>query len=139
VTALDAKGQTIASGEAGLSSTSIDPSGSVNFSVTIPVGSRVVGSLRFAPRWVAPAPAPAPAAPGSTDPANRAGSVPAAPADPAAAAPKSPPPPPAPTPFGRGTLYAPPAPSAPSSPPADGKTGYLPGASHPGNQPKPPS
>jgi hypothetical protein len=139
VTALDAKGQTIASGEAGLSSTSIDPSGSVNFSVTIPVGSRVVGSLRFAPRWVAPEPAPAPAAPGSTDPANRAGSVPAAPADPAAAAPKSPPPPPAPTPVGRGTLYAPPAPSAPSSPPADGKTGYLPGASHPGNQPKPPS
>lgn len=139
VTALDAAGQTIASGEAGMSNSVIDPSGSVNFSVTIPIGSRVVGSLRFSPRWVAPAGGAASAAPGSEDPANR--DRPAAPAAPAAvvAAPRSAPPPPAPTPFGRGTLYAAPAPSAPSEPPADGKTGYIPGASHPGNQPKPPS
>jgi hypothetical protein len=136
VTALDAKGQAIAAGEAGMSNGMIEPSGTVAFSVTIPVGDRAVSSLRFAPRWVAPA------APGSEDPANRdrpgASAAPAGPA-PAAAAPRSAPPPPAPTPFGRGTLYAPPAPSAPSEPPADGKTGYLPGASHPGNQPKPPS
>jgi len=138
VTALDAKGATIASGEAGLSATALDPSATANFSVTIPVGNRIVGSLRFAPRWVAPAPAAPPAAPGTPDAAARATApgAPAAATDPAAA--RSAPPPPAPTPFGRGTLYAAPAPSAPSAPPADGKSGYLPGASHPGNQPKPP-
>lgn len=138
VTALDAKGETIASGEAGVSNTVIDPSGSVNFSVTIPVGNRAVGSLRFAPRWAASA---APAAPGSPDAAGRdRATAPSGPADSAATAePRSAPPAPAPTPFGRGTLYAAPAPSAPSVPPSDGKTGYLPGASHPGNQPKPPS
>ena len=136
VTALDAKGETIGSSEAGISAGVIDPSATVNFSVTIPVGNRTVGSLRFAPRWVSPGLPPAPAAPGAEDPAAR----PAAPAAPAASdAPRSVPPAPAPTPFGRGTLYAAPAPSAPSQPPADGKTGYLPGASHPGNQPKPPS
>lgn len=140
VTALDAKGQTIASGEAGVSNAVIDPAGAVNFSVTIPIGNRAVGSLRFSPRWVAPAaPAAAPGTPEGTSRATATG-APAAPADPSAA-PRAvaPPPPPAPTPFGRGTLYAPPAPSAPSAPPADGKSGYLPGASHPGNQPKPPS
>jgi hypothetical protein len=36
-------------------------------------------------------------------------------------------------------MYAAPAPNAPSTAPADGKTGYLPGASHPANQPKPPN
>lgn len=138
VTALDAKGATIASGEAGVSNSVIDPAGSVNFSVTIPIGSKVVGSLRFAPRWVAPAAPAAPAAPGAEDPAARPPAS-AAPAPAAADAPRSSPPSPAPTPFGRGTLYAAPAPSAPSQPPADGKSGYLPGASHPGNQPKPPS
>lgn len=137
VTALDPQGQTIATGEAGLSGAVIESAGSVNFSVTIPVGSRVVGSLRFAPRWVPGAAPAAPAARDSGEPANRdrAGAS----AAPAAAAPPSAPPPPAPTPFGRGTLYAAPAPSAPSEPPADGKTGYIPGPSHPGNQPKPPS
>ncbi len=141
VTALDAKGQTIASGEAGVSNGIIEPAGSVNFSVTIPIGSRAVGSLRFAPRWAAPAPPSAPGAPGTEDPAARpvAPAASGTPAAPDAARPASAPPPPAPTPFGRGTLYAAPAPSAPSQPPADGKTGYLPGASHPGNQPKPPS
>jgi hypothetical protein len=140
VTALDAKGQTIASGEAGVSNSVIDPSGSVNFSVTIPLGNRVVGSLRFAPRWVSPAAPAAPAAPGSEDPANRdRPGASATPAAPAAAAPRSAPPPPAPTPYGRGSLYAPPAPNAPSQAPSDGKTGYLPGPSHPANQPKPPS
>jgi len=137
VTALDSAGQTIASGEAGVSNSVIDPSASVSFSVTIPVGNRVVGSLRFAPRWVASAAPAPPPAPGSEDPAIR--DRPSASAAPAAAPRSSAPPPPAPTPYGRGTLYAAPAPSAPSEPPADGKTGYLPGASHPGNQPKPPS
>ena len=139
VAALDAKGQVITSGEAGVSNTVIEPAAAANFSVTIPIGNRVVGSLRFSPRWVAPA-APVPAAaPGTPDAAGRASvTSPAAPAGPASPA-TAPPPPPVPTPFGRGTLYAPPAPSAPSSPPADGKSGYLPGASHPGNQPKPPS
>ena len=136
VTAVDAKGEVIAAGEAGISSSVIDPAGSVNFSVTIPVGSRVVGSLRFAPRWVSPAPPAAPVPPGAADPATRPA---ASPAPAGADASRSAPPPPAPTPFGRGTLYAAPAPSAPSEPPADGKSGYLPGASHPGNQPKPPS
>ena len=138
VTALDTKGAAIGSGEAGLSATAIDPSATANFSVTIPVGNRIVGSLRFAPRWLAPAAPAPPPAPGTSDAPPRA-AAPGAPAatDPAAA--RSAPPPPAPTPFGRGTLYAAPAPSAPSAPPADGKSGYLPGASHPENQPKPPS
>ena len=43
------------------------------------------------------------------------------------------------TPYGQGTLYAAPVASAPSKPPADGKTGYIPGATSPDNQPKPPN
>lgn len=132
VTALDSAGQSIASGEAGVSNGAIDPSASVSFSVTIPVGNRVVGSLRFAPRWVAPAP-PAPNASGSVG--SGASAAPAAATIPGSSAP----PPPEPTPYGRGTLYAAPPPSAPSEAPKDGKSGYIPGASHPANQPKPPS
>ena len=45
---------------------------------------------------------------------------------------------PTPTPYGRGTLYAPPAASAATTPPADDHRGYLPGMSSPENQPKPP-
>jgi hypothetical protein len=132
VTALDGKGQVITSGEAGISSASIDPSKTAAFSVTIPVGGKMVGSIRFAPRWASPAPPP----PAGDDPA-RAPVSPAAPGT--APAPRSnEPPPPPPTPYGRGTLFAAPPPSAPSVPPADGKTGYIPGASSPSNQPKPP-
>ena len=132
VSALDGKGQVITSGEAGISSASIDPSKTAAFSVTIPVGGKVVGSIRFAPRWASP-PAPPPAA----DVPARAPVSSAAPGT--APAPRSnEPPPPPPTPYGRGTLFAAPPPSAPSVPPADGKTGYIPGASSPSNQPKPP-
>jgi hypothetical protein len=134
VAAIDPKGQVITSAEAGISSATVEPNKTAAFSVTIPVGTRVVGSIRFSPRWASPAPPAAPA----DDPAR----APNPAAAPAAAAPPpraSEPPPPAPTPYGRGSLYALPAPSAPSVPPADGKTGYLPGASHPSNQPKPPN
>jgi hypothetical protein len=133
VTALDAKGQTISAGEAGISSGTIEPTRTAAFSVTIPVGARPVGSIKFAPRWASPTP---PSEPAPEDPAAKDRAPAAAPAS----APRpNEPPPPAPTPFGRGSLYAPPAPNAPSVAPADGKTGYLPGASHPSNQPKPPS
>lgn len=134
VAALDAKGQVITSGEAGISSVSLEPSKTAAFSVTIPLGGRPVGSIRFSPRW-ASTPLAAPAA---DDPARAAN-----PAPPAAAPPppvrSNEPPPPAPTPYGRGVLYANPPPSASSVPSADGKTGYLPGASSPSNQPKPPN
>jgi hypothetical protein len=143
VAAIDTKGQAIATGEAGVSNGVIAPSSTVAFSVTIPVGARPVGSIRFSPRWMSPAPAaPAAAAPGpegSSSGAAAADSAAAAPAtSPAPAAKPAAPPAPAPTPYGRGNLYAPSAPNAPAQAPADGKTGYLPGASHPANQPKPP-
>ena len=135
VTALDSKNQPIASGEAGISSAVVEPTKTVAFSITIPVGKTAVGSLRFSPRWASTAP-PAEAA------ADAAAAAKGKPADaaataPGAARPNEPPPPP-PTPYGRGVLYAAPPPSAPSSPPADGKTGYIPGAASPSNQPKPP-
>ena len=132
VTAMDGKGQAIASGEAGISSASIEPAKTAAFSVTIPVGGRLIGSIRFSPRW-----ASTPTAPPAAEDPTRAPVSPAAPG--AAPAPRSnEPPPPQPTPYGRGTLFAAPPPSAPSVPPADGKTGYIPGASSPSNQPKPP-
>jgi hypothetical protein len=139
VTALDPKGQTIASGEAGISNGTIEPSGSVAFSVTIPVGARPAASFRFAPRWISPSPAPA-VSPAPDQATSREG---ATASSSSSAAPTAPPragtpPPPAPTPYGRGSLYAPPAPNAPIEAPKDGKTGYLPGPSHPSNQPKPP-
>lgn len=142
VTAIDSKGQTITSGEAGLSNAVIEPSRTVAFTVTIPVGSRNVASLRFSPRWASPAP-PAPASGSSSEGGSGARAPAAAEPGTATAAPEgspkpSAPPPPAPTPYGRGNLYAAPPANAPSQPPADGKSGYLPGASHPGNQPKPP-
>jgi hypothetical protein len=142
VTAIDAKGQAITSAEAGISNGVIEPSKAVAFTATIPIGARPVGSLKFAPRWVAPSlPAPAPGSASGTDSAARAGAQPATPAAAPAPPPTKPnaPPPPAPTPYGRGSLYAAPPANAPSQPPADGKTGYIPGASNPANQPKPPS
>jgi hypothetical protein len=134
VAALDPKGQVITSGEAGISSGTLEPNKTAAFSVTIPVGARAVGSIRFSPRWASTPPA----VPAGDDPAR----VPNPAGAPAAAAPPpraSEPPPPPPTPYGRGSLYAAPAPNAPSEAPKDGKTGYLPGPSHPSNQPKPPN
>jgi hypothetical protein len=127
VTAMDEKGEKIASGEAGISNGMVDPGGTVSFSVTIPVGEKFVGSIRFAPQWLAsapPGPAPSP--------------IPSAPSPAAGRAASAQNPGPAPTPYGQGSLYAAPAPSASTTPPADGKTGYLPGMSSPENQPKPP-
>jgi hypothetical protein len=129
VTAMDEKGEKIATGEAGLSSGVVEPGGTVSFSVTIPVGERFVGSIRFAPQWLVSAPSgPVAAAP-----------TPAALSPSAAKPPSQQSPAPAPTPYGRGNLYAAPAPSASTTPPADGKTGYLPNMSSPENQPKPPN
>ena len=135
VAAIDAKGQVITSGEAGISSATVEPNKTAAFSVTIPVGTRAVGSIRFSPRWASPSPPPAPA---GDDPAlaPNPGAAPAAAAPPPRA---SQPPPPPPTPYGRGVLYAAPPPSASTVPSADGKTGYLPGVSSPSNQPKPPN
>lgn len=129
VTAMDEKGETIASGEAGLSNGQVEPGGTVSFSVTIPVGEKFVGSIRFAPQWLASAlpgaaRSPVPAAP--PPPPGKAASA-------AGAAPS-----PVPTPYGQGTLYAAPAPPASTTPSADGKTGYIPGMSSPENQPKAP-
>ncbi len=128
VTAMDEKGETIGSGEAGLSNGLIEPGGTVSFSVTIPVGEKFVGSLRFAPQWLAsaaPAPARSPAPAAASAAAGRAAAAPT-------------PPPPAATPYGRNSLYAAPAPPASTTPPADGNTGYIPGMSSPENQPKAP-
>lgn len=125
VSAIDDKGQPIDGGAATLSKGTIAPGGSVDFNATLKVGDKVPASLRFAPQWAAPKPPAAAAAqPG----------VPTAATGAPAAAPK-----PVPTPYGRGTLYAPPVANAPSQAPADGKTGYIPGATSPDNQPKPPN
>lgn len=123
VTALDEKGERIASGEASLSNGLVAPGATVAFTASVPVGEKFVGTLRFAPQWISQVPAaPAPAAPA----AARPGASGAAPT-------------PVPTPYGLGTLYAAPASSAPTTAPADGKTGYIPGMSSPENQPKPPN
>jgi hypothetical protein len=122
VTAMDEKGEKIASAEAGLSNGLVASGATVSFTVTIPVGEKFVGTLRFAPQWISPAPpAPATAAPS----AGRPGTSGQAPT-------------PGPIPYGLGTLYAAPASSASTTPPADGKTGYIPGMSSPENQPKVP-
>jgi hypothetical protein len=127
VTALDEKGEKIASGEAVIPSGSIEPGATASFSAKIPVGEKTASSIRFAPQWLAPAPqAPSPSpTPG-----------PALPASGRAASGQNPER--RPTPYGQGTLYAAPAPSASTSPPADGNSGYLPGMASPENQPKPP-
>jgi hypothetical protein len=124
VTATDEKGQPIDGANVTLSKGSVESGTTVEFSASLNVGERTVASLRFEPQWtVPPPPAPTPR-PGT--PAAAAASANAAPA-------------PVPTPYGRGTLFAAPVASAPSEAPADGKTGYIPGASSPDNQPKPPS
>ncbi|HKF44961.1 MAG TPA: hypothetical protein VKG01_17830 [Thermoanaerobaculia bacterium] len=123
VTAMDEKGEKIASAEAGLSNGMIASGATVSFSVTIPIGEKVSASLRFSPQWVAPA-APAPAA----SPGTASGAA----ANRPAASPTQ-----APTPYGLGTLYAPMAAPASTTPPADGNRGYIPGMSSPESQPQP--
>ena len=128
VTAMDEKGETIASGEAGLSNGQVEPGGTISFSVTIPVAEKFVGSIRFAPQWLAaalPGPARSPVPAAAAAPAKAAAAPGAAPS-------------PVPTPYGQGSLYAAPAPPASLTPSADGKTGYIPGMSSPENQPKAP-
>ncbi len=129
VTALDEKGQSVDATTANLSKGAVESGSSVEFVASLAnVGDKNVSNLRFAPQWAVPKPPPpAPAAtprPGTAE---------------AAAAARAAVPAPRPTPFGQGTLYAAPAASAPSQAPADGKSGYIPGASSPDNQPKPPS
>ena len=135
VTPHDEKGQPIGSAEASVANGTLEAGKSVNFSATVPIGKATVGIMQFSPRWTpqatpaevaaaAAASGTASAAPGSA----AAAAAPAAPARPA----------PTPIPYGQGTLYAAPAPNAPSVAPADGKTGYIPGAASPDNQPKPP-
>ncbi len=124
ITAVDEKGQSIDATTASLSKGVVESGQSVEFTASLNVGEKTVASLRFAPQWTTPKPPPTTPGPGGAASANAA----------AAKAPA-----PRPTPYGRGTLYAPPVANAPSEAPADGKTGYIPGASHPDNQPKPPS
>lgn len=126
VTALDEKGASIDATTATLSKGSIDSGLSVEFVATLAnVGEKTIANLRFAPQWTPPKPPPAPTPRVGTEQAAVQGR---------AAAPT-----PRPTPFGQGTMFAPPVASAPSQPPADGKTGYIPGATSPDNQPKPPN
>jgi hypothetical protein len=125
VTAVDEKGLSIDGTTASLSKGTVESGQSVEFTASLTVGEKTVASLRFAPQWTQPRPPPAPT--------PRPGTAAAAAAARAAA------PTPRPTPFGQGTLWAPPVASAPSQPPADGKTGYIPGATSPDNQPKPPN
>ncbi|MFY9551517.1 MAG: FxLYD domain-containing protein, partial [Thermoanaerobaculia bacterium] len=125
ITAVDEKGQSIDGTTASISKGVIESGQSVEFNASLNVGDKTVATLRFAPQWTVPRPPPPPPGrPGQPADASAAGSGKA--------------PAPRPTPYGRGTLYAPPVASAPFEAPADGKTGYIPGASHPDNQPKPP-
>jgi hypothetical protein len=127
ITAVDEKNEGIDGQVAGLSRVVLDPGQTADFTAALTVkDNKTVATLRFAPQWTVPRP-PAPAA-----------AAPAAPSAQSAGA-SAAPPPPRPTPYGRGTIYAPPVANAPSEAPADGKTGYIPGASHPDNQPRPPS
>ena len=132
VSAMDGKGLPIGGTVANLSKGAIESGTTVAFTASMPIGEQSVGSLRFAPQWTGAAPAAA--AP------NRPGEAPQSqPAAGTAPSAQSAPPKPQPTPYGRGNLYAAPPANAPSEAPADGKTGYIPGASSPENQPKPPS
>jgi len=135
VSAIDETGNSFATASATVANGTVEGGRGVTFSASLPVGERTPSQLRFVPQWQTPPPPAPPAAAGS----NGAAAAAAPGAGPAAAAPASAKPPaPATTPYGQGLLYAAPAPSAPSQPPADGKTGYIPGASSPDNQPKTP-
>ena len=143
VTARGEDGSQIASSAAVLSNGTIEGGKAVSFSVSLPIGDKTVAELRFSPQWWSPPPPPpsasgaAPAGSGGAS-ASAAGAASGAAAAAPAPAAASKPPGPAPTPYGQGLLYAAPAASAPTEAPADGKTGYIPGASSPDNQPKPP-
>jgi hypothetical protein len=126
VTAIDEKGQSIDGTNVSLSKGSLEAGQTVDFTGTMNVGDKTVASLRFAPLWTVPPPPPAP----TPRPGTAAAAL-------AAAAAK--PPAPQPTPYGLGNVFAAPPASAPSEAPADGKTGYIPNASHPDNQPHPPT
>lgn len=139
VSAVDEEGRSVGTSPATLANGTVEGGQSVAFSASLPVGDTVVTQVRFTPQWQSPPPPAPPAAAGAAAAAPAAGNGAAGTAAPAAAAaPASRPPGPAPTPYGQGSLYAAPAPSAPSTAPADGHTGYIPGASTPDNQPKPP-
>ena len=125
VTAIDDKGQSIDGANANLSKGTVDSGASVDFNASLNIGDKTIASLRFQPQWTSPPPPP--------PPPPRPGTAAAA-----AAAAANKPPAPAPTPYGRGTLYAAPVANAPSEAPKDSHTGYIPGASNPDNQPKPP-
>jgi len=124
VSAIDEKGQAIDGTNATLSKGTLDSGTTVDFTASLNVGEKTVSSLRFQPQWTLPKPPPPP--PGQ---AAKGG---------AAAAEAAKAPAPAPTPYGRGTLFAAPVANASPETPSDSHTGYLPGASSPDNQPKPP-
>lgn len=138
VAALGDKGETIASSEGTLSGGTIEPGQEVDFSASLKVGQKTVASLRFSPLWTPAAPpappdtSPRPAPAGKS--ASSSDSMASEPSKPAPAAPPAP----APTPYGQGVLYAPPSAAAKTEPPADGKNGYIPGATRKEDQPKPP-
>jgi hypothetical protein len=125
VAVLDDQGKVIASNSATLSGGTVESGNAVAFTGMVPVGDKVPASVRFTPQWSEPPP-PTPIG-GAKTTATGEGAAPAKAA-----------PPPVPTPYGRGLLYAPPAPPAAMTPPPDGKTGYIPGAARPQDQPKPP-
>ena len=136
VTAMDQEGEVLGTGEASLSKGNLESLETVAFTATIPVADKAVGALRFAPQWIA---APLPAPPAEAAAARSAAAalpVYGAPAPAPAGQPQAPAP--APTPYGQGVMYAAPAPPASLVPPADSRTGYIPGASDPASQPKPP-
>ena len=137
VTALDENGEMLGTGEASMSKGTLEPFETVAFTAAVPVGDKIVAAFRFSPQWIAaPPPASAAEVAAAASPAKTGGAAPGAAAPGGAAGNR--PPPPAPTPYGLGMLYAPPAASAPMTPPSDGRVGYIPGATDPASQPKPP-
>ena len=138
VTALDQNGDVIGTGEGSLSKGSLDPFETVAFTASVPIGEKIVGSLRFQPQWLSAPPPASPAEAAAAQKTAATASQTAAGQAPAAAA--NQPPAPTPTPYGFGLYYAPPIPPAAiGTPPADGKTGYIPAPSDPASQPKPPN
>ena len=139
VTAVDENGDPIGTGEASMSKGTMEPYETVAFTVSVPVGEKIVASLRFQPQWLA---APPPASPSEAAAAAQKPSGYAAGQQPAAAAASgsNQAPAPTPTPYGFGLYYAPPIPPAAiGTAPADGRTGYIPAPSDPASQPKPPN
>jgi hypothetical protein len=138
VMALDENGDPIGTGEASLSKGSLDPFETVAFTASIPVGEKIVATLRFQPQWLS---APPPASQSEAAAAQKTGGrAAAAPPAGSAASAANQAPAPTPTPYGFGLYYAPPIPpAAMGAPPTDGRTGYIPAPSDPASQPKPPN